>query len=104
MKTHYGQISLTKLGEIKKKHPELIKEVTFKDGHTELFINIEIHDKKEPDKFGNTAFVKASVSREAEKEGVNYFVGDLKKSAYNEQPTQNFPAPSPIDYDEELGF
>ena len=33
----YGQISLTKLGEIAKKHPALVKEVTFKDGHKEKF-------------------------------------------------------------------
>lgn len=96
MKTHYGQISLTNLNEIAAKHPELVKEVNFRDGHKEKFINIDIHDKKAPDKFGNTAFIKVKVNREEEKQGVNYFVGDLKRADQQPKTEQNdFDAPLP---------
>jgi hypothetical protein len=98
MKTHYGQLDLTKLGRIAKQHPELVKRVKFKDGEHQL-LNIDIHNRKEADDHGNTAFIKASCKREEEREGVSYFIGDLKPSKFTDQPQQqqqdNFDQPLP---------
>lgn len=43
------QISLTKLWAIIKEHPELVKEVTFKDGHTEKMFSFTSNTSKFPD-------------------------------------------------------
>lgn len=43
------QISLNKLWTIAKQHPELIKEVKFKDGHTEKMLNLTSRASKYPD-------------------------------------------------------
>ena len=100
MKTHYGQLDLTKLGRIAKQHPELVKRVKFKDGEHKL-LNIDIHNRKEADDHGNTAFIKASCKREEERVGVSYFIGDLKPSKFTEQPQEqsapqgNWEAPQP---------
>jgi hypothetical protein len=100
MKTHYGQLDLTKLGRIAKQHPELVKRVKFKDGEHQL-LNIDIHNRKEADGHGNTAFIKASCKREEERQGVSYFIGDLKPSKFTDQPQQaptqqgNWEAPLP---------
>ena len=83
----YGQLDLTKLGQIARSHSELIKEVQFKDGMHKL-ININVFGKDEPDKFGNTAAIKASCKKANEKQGLNYFVGDLKPSEQNTQQAQ----------------
>jgi hypothetical protein len=99
MKTHYGQLDLTKLGRIAKQHPELVKRVKFKDGEHQL-INIDIHNRKEADDHGNTAFIKATVLKDDERQGVNYFVGNLKAASpsnQQQQPAQqgNWEAPLP---------
>lgn len=86
----YGQIDLTKIGNIVKNHPELVKHIQFKDGEHKL-LNISILAKDEPDKYGNTSVVKASCKKDDERQGVNYFLGDLKNSTPREQvQTQSF--------------
>ena len=104
MKTSmYGQISLTKLGEIAKKQPDLVKEVTFKDGHKERFINISILVNDEPNQYGKIGAVRVDCKRDQQQQSLNYWIADLKKSTFDQQP--NSPAPSQFtDYDDDLGF
>lgn len=91
MSNYYGEISLTKLGELIKKQPSLVKEVTFKDGHKEKMLNISVVDKKSQ---YSDAFVAASCKKENRIEGVGYILGNLKLSEM--QPMQSAqPAPTP---------
>jgi len=102
----YGQIDLTKLGIIARQHPELVKEVNFKDG-THKLINVAILDNEREDRFGNTACLRASCKREFEKEGINYFLGELKPSTPKEQPAQQSKPtaqPFPINNPDDLPF
>lgn len=85
----YGSIDLTKLGVIVREHPELIKEVTFKNGEVHKFLTIYINNKNQEDQYGNVAYIKAGVKREEEKQGVNYYLADLKLSKFNDNQGGN---------------
>ena len=101
----YGQISLTKLGEIAKHQPDLVKEVTFKDGHTEKFLNISILVNDEPNQYGKIGAVRVDCKRDQQQQSLNYFIADLKPSQFQDHPQSNQPAPSQFtDYDDDLGF
>ena len=99
MKTSmYGQISLTKLGEIAKHQPDLVKEVTFKDGHKEKFINISILVNDQPNQYGKIGAVRVDCKRDQQQQDLNYWIADLKKSTFqDQQPAQqgNWEAPLP---------
>ena len=81
---YYGQLDLTKLGQIIAAHPERIKKVQFKDGEHQL-LDIDFRTK-DPDQYGNKAYIKASIRNADKVEGVNYFVADLKESQYGNEP------------------
>lgn len=74
----YGQISLTKLGDFVKKHPELVREVTFKDGHKEKMLPIDVRDRTAPGKFGDIAYISLYDKTSGDKA----YVADLKVSKY----------------------
>lgn len=84
MKNLYGQLDLTMLGRIVRQHKELVKTIMFKDGEHQL-INIDIFAKKEVDKFDNVATIKASCKKDEQRDGVNYYVANLKESKYQDQ-------------------
>ena len=92
----YGQISLTKLCEFARKHPEMVKEVTFRDGHVEKMIDIDVNDRKEPSAFGNVAYIRCRSAN-----GDKAYVADLKRSKFdetNQQQTASMPEPTDIEY------
>lgn len=93
--TMYGQISLTKLGEIAKHQPDLVKEVTFKDGHKEKFLNISILVNDEPNQYGKIGAVRVDCKRDQQQQSLNYWIADLKKSTFQDQP-----APQQQPYDD----
>lgn len=101
-KLFYGQINLTKLGQIVKQHPELVKEFDSKDGKQKV-ININVLGKEEADKYGNTGCVTVACKKEQQKLGTSaYFVGDLKPSGEkNEKPkTPSIDEPIPPLFDD----
>lgn len=96
MENLYGTIDLTKLGNVVRQHPELVRNVQFKDGTTHKMLNININQKQQTDQYGNVAFMKVGVKREEERQGVNYYLGDLKVSQYgNNVQQQATVAPQP---------
>lgn len=99
MENLYGTIDLTKLGNIVRQHPELVREVTFKNGEIHKVINVNINQKQQEDQYGNVAYVKVGVKKDDEKQGLNYFLGDLKVSKFGteQKPQQQaqYYAPSP---------
>ena len=72
----YGSICLSDIPEDVKRHAT----------NGKVYVNVSIAPRKEVGKFGHTHYISCR-PKEA-KEGVNYFIGDLKPSAFEEQPTQ----------------
>ena len=101
---YFGQIDLTKIGIITRRHPELVKKAQFKDGE-HMLLNISLYDLQSPDKYGNTATIKARCKKDEQKEGVNYYLGNLKdgsdqgQAQHTEQPVAEEQAyyPPPTD-------
>ena len=78
MSDYYGSINLTRLWEVTKNHPELVKEVTFKDGRREKFININVNSKAVDD-YGNAGYIKVPCKEPNMKlQKGRYYVADLK--------------------------
>lgn len=68
----YGSICLTDIPR------ELI--TTSKNG--KKYLNIEINELRQPSAYGATHAVKLSVKKADRKEGVNYYIGNLKPSKF----------------------
>lgn len=93
---YYGQISLTKLCDFARKHPEMVKDVTFRDGHVEKMIDIDVNERKEPSAFGNVAYIRCRSAN-----GDKAYVADLKRSKFdekNQKQTATMPEPADIEY------
>lgn len=91
---YYGSIDLTKLGAIVRQHPELVKTVNMKDGTQHKFLNIDISKKQGgADQYGNVAYLKASCKKADQKQGLNYYLCDLKLSQ-NQQQQQSAAVPA----------
>lgn len=88
----YGSIDLTKLGQIVRQHPELVKTVNMKDGTEHKFIPVNINEKQQADQYGNTAYVKVSCRQDQQKQGINYYLCDLKPSQNQQQQPVQQPA------------
>lgn len=95
MKNLYGSIDLTLIGRIVRQHPELIRKVQFKDGEHQL-LNINIHDKREAGQYGNIAYIKAACKKDQQREGINYYLANLKLSQFQDE--QQSPVPNAQPY------
>jgi hypothetical protein len=82
----YGQLDLTLIGQIVKQQPELVKKVNFKkDGKEHQLINVSIlvNDDGQPNQYGKVGAVRMDCKEK--KDGISYFVGDLKLSGFSNQ-------------------
>lgn len=87
MSNLFGSICLSDIPK------ELI--TTAKNG--KKYLNIEIKQMRQPSQFGHTHTVKASVKRDERKEGVNYYIGNLKLSKYgNDGEAQETQGATPV--------
>lgn len=85
----FGQIDLTALGNIVRQHPQLVKEVTFKDGTVHKFINIDVATRQQASDKGHTHYIKVSCKKDQQVQGLKYYIADLKPSQYsNNQSAQ----------------
>ena len=94
MENLYGNLDLTVLGNLVRQHPELIREVDFKDGKHKL-LNIDVYQKQQQDQYGNIATIKASCKKDQQKQGVNYYLANLKVSQYQNNSQQQTQQPAP---------
>ena len=102
MKNLYGQLDLTVLGKLVRQHSDLVKTVIFKDGEHQL-INIDVFAKRETDKYDNVAVIKASCKKDSQKEGLSYYIANLKESKFQDAPvqqSQQAPPPQPVQQQE----
>ena len=93
MENLYGNLDLTVLGNLVRQHPELIREAEFKDGKHKL-LNIDVYQKQK-DQYGNVATIKASCKKDQQKQGVNYYLANLKVSQYQNNSQQQTQQPAP---------
>ena len=91
LSSFYGSIDLTKLGQLVRLHPELVKVANMKDGSQHKFLNIDINPKQQPDQYGNVAYVKAACKKAEQKQGLNYYLCDLKLSQNSQSQQQAAP-------------
>lgn len=87
MENLYGNLDLTVLGNLVRQHPELIRKVNFKDGEHKL-LNIDVFQKQQADQYGNVVTIKASCKKDQQKQGVNYYLANLKVSQYQNSDQQ----------------
>lgn len=87
MAGYYGSICLSDIPK------ELI--TTGKNG--KKYLNIEVGERRQPSQYGATHYVKASVKAEQRQEGVNYYIGELKPSRFDngQQVAQSADVPMP---------
>lgn len=90
----YGNLDLTVLGNLVRQHPELVRIVDFKDGKHKL-LNIDVFEKQQQDQYGNVATIKASCKKDQQKEGVCYYLSNLKVSQYQNNSQQQTQQPAP---------
>lgn len=93
LSSYYGSLDLTKLGQIVRQHPELVKVANMKDGTQHKFLNIDINAKQQTDQYGNVAYLKAACKKAEQREGLNYYLCDLKLSQHQQQAAAPQPAP-----------
>lgn len=73
----FGSICLT----------DIPKEAITTVANGKKYLNIEIHERREIGKYGDTHNIKIYIKPEQRVEGKNYYIGNLKPSRYgNEQP------------------
>ena len=90
MKNLYGQLDLTLLGKLVRNHPELVRKAQFRDGEHQL-IAVDISARREVDQYGNIANIKASCKRDEQKDGLNYYLANLKESKFQDGQQQQAP-------------
>lgn len=81
----YGSIDLAVLGNIVRTHPNSVRVVTDVNGNTHKYINIDVYERKEVGKNGDTHYIKAGIKKEDKRDDFNYFIGNLKPSQYQEE-------------------
>ena len=64
-----------------------------KDGSQHKFLNINIDEKQQVDQYGNSAYLKVSCKKDEQKQGLNYYLCDLKTSKYGDNNQQQAQQP-----------
>lgn len=72
---------------------DIPKELITTGKNGKKYLNIEIGERRQPSQFGATHYVKVSVKAEQKRDGVNYYIGDLKPSKYDGQTARQSAAP-----------
>ena len=91
----YGSICLSDVPQ------DLFKKVNGK-----VYLNISVGKKKETDEYGRTHWVSCSPKKDEQKDGVNYFIGNLTQwqDSPRKQPTAEEIAQAPSVTNDDLPF
>lgn len=77
----YGSICLS----------DIPKELITTARNGKKYLNVEVRPRREPSAYGNTHYIKATCRVQDRREGVNYFIGDLRPSRYQDEEQQPVP-------------
>lgn len=72
---------------------DIPKELITTAKNGKKYLNIEVKQMRQPSQYGHTHTVKASVKRDERKDGVNYYIGNLKVSKYGNDSEAHDNAP-----------
>ncbi len=61
---------------------DIPKELITTDKNGKKYLNIVVNKRREVSQFGMTHYVKAHCKKEQQRDGVNYYIGELKPSSY----------------------
>lgn len=75
----YGSLCLT----------DIPKELITVGKNGKKYLNVVVNERREVSQFGMTHYVKAYCKKEQQREGVNYYIGELKPSDYQENGNAN---------------
>lgn len=81
----YGSICLS----------DIPKELITVGKNGKKYLNIVVNERREVSQFGMTHYVKAYCKKEQQREGVNYYIGELKTSDYHGNNSNGAPASAP---------
>lgn len=92
----YGSLCLT----------DIPKELITVGKNGKKYLNIVVNERRGVSQYGMTHYVKAYVKKDQAKEGVNYYIGELKPSDYQNSGNAVTPAVSsiPSESQEDLPF
>ncbi len=85
MANFYGSLCLT----------DIPKELITTARNGKKYLNIEVNERREVSQYGATHSVRCSVRKDEIREGVNYYIGELKPSKFgNDKPNTAALTPS----------
>lgn len=61
---------------------DIPKELITTGKNGKKYLNIVVNKRREVSQFGMTHYVKAHCKKEQQRDGVNYYIGELKPSSY----------------------
>ena len=76
MSSYRLSIDLDKLGEALKSDPNIIEDVTFKDGSKHRMLKLTVMERRQPSDKGATHYLKFDMYHKQEIQGVNYYLAD----------------------------
>ena len=82
----YGSICLS----------DIPKELITESKNGKKYLNIEVTALRQPSQYGATHAVKMSVKKDDRKEGVNYYIGNLKPSKFGKEDATATQAAPPV--------
>lgn len=82
----YGSICLS----------DIPKELITESRNGKKYLNIEVTALRQPSQYGATHAVKMSVKKADRKEGVNYYIGNLKPSKFGKEDATATQAAPPV--------
>ena len=72
---------------------DIPKECITTANNGKKYLNVDIYERRFPSQYGHTHYIKVGIRKELQKEGVNYFIGDLKPATFSN--SNNTTAASP---------
>ena len=87
----YGSICLS----------DIPKELITVGKNGKKYLNVVVNERREVSQFGMTHYVKAYCKKEQQREGVNYYIGELKPSDYHGNNSNEAHASAPASNSED---
>lgn len=83
---------------------DIPKELITTGKNGKKYLNIVVNKRREVSQFGMTHYVKAHCKKELQREGVNYYIGELKPSSYQNNNATGQGASTAPENDDDLPF
>lgn len=89
MSSYKALIDVTKLGDIIREHPQLVREKEMKDGKVHKFVSVDINERREVSESGATHYIKVNLWKLIPREGMNYYLADVYPNNFEKKGVIN---------------